>query len=204
MHNIVDSRIDQFFKECVSPQTRAFVACQEAIVKSELLVVLQSDLISTVRVMMNQYRLLVRYFTTPQSPQLDYPSPEPDFKLPTGSVLPGLLESLLEADDIALLRSQGLQDELLRALFQSAQSVMSALVRQKRWAIALAYVNKAEKEKKLGHQRIIGINDDGICVCEYISEPNDTDHAAIERLLTVHEARNETIFRIGSKPNRVL
>ncbi len=204
MPKIVDERIDQFFQECVSPQTRAFVACQPAIVQSELLVILQLDLISTVRVMMNQYRLLVRYFTTLKSPQLEYPSPEPDFKLPAGSVLPGLLESLLEVDDIALLRSQGLQGELLRALFQSAQSMMSAIVRQKRWAIALAYVSKAEKEKKVGYQRIVGFNDAGVCTCEYISGPDDTDSVGVERLVTVHMEKNETIFRIGSKPNTVL
>lgn len=204
MPKSVDERIEQFFKECVSPQARAFVACQPAGLRSELLVALQSDLIATLKVMMNQYRLLVQYFTTPESSKLDYPSPEPAFKLPPGSVLPALLDSLVELDDVALLRVHGLQQELLRALFQSAQSMMHAMVRQKRWAIALSYVSNAEKGKKTGYQRIMGFSDAGVCTCEYISGPDDTDSAGIERLLAVHMARNETIFRIGSKPNTVL
>lgn len=81
---------------------------------------------------------------------------------------------------------------------------MAAIIRQKRWTIALACVKKAENEKLFGYQRIIGVNDAGVITCEYISRPEDTDHAGIERLVALHRERNETIFWIGSKPNTVL
>lgn len=104
MTKSVDQFLELYFRECVSVQTNIFVGSQPAQMKLELLAILQADLVSTVRAMINQYRLLVQYFT-----KLEYPSPKLPIELSVGSVLPELLACLVTADDLVFLERHCLQ-----------------------------------------------------------------------------------------------